>query len=186
MIKEKDLMNSKTLESILKKLKIYTWDIILIGDGSGMKWNDEAGWASVSIERSTGERLLWTGAMNRGSVNFAEIMAYLQPLSWFLAREQAKRDKGIKIKIFNIHILTDSNYCQIKGNSNQRVGIKNAALWSTFDIFKRNGLLLFWHWIPRATYNLNILCDKISREARLLIKDYNDLINKEIINSTNP
>src|SRR4051812_31047554 len=65
-----------TLAGLLARLGIGSWDFVIVGDGSGSGYHSEAGWAAVSVERATGERLVWDGAVNRGTVNFAEVMAY--------------------------------------------------------------------------------------------------------------
>lgn len=143
-----------------------------MGDGSGSTWERAIGWTSVSVERKTGERQIWHGGANRGTVNFAEIMAYLQPLGWFAAREEERRKSG-GTRLYRVHIVTDSEYCKNMGNSRNRLGIKNAALWAAFDVFRRQGFILQWHWIPRQSCALNRHCDTISRLARLLVEKYN-------------
>lgn len=84
---------SETLEALLERLGIDNYDLLLVGDGSGSGWKLECGWGCVSIERSTLERRAWYGAMSAGTVNFAEMMAYLQPLCWYVSRdaEQSSR-----------------------------------------------------------------------------------------------
>lgn len=165
----------ETLNDVLERLEIpEDYDYLIFGDGSGLQWKDSVGWASVSIERLTDERRVWVGSMNHGTVNVAEIMAYLQPLSYFLSTEQTKRDNGEKIKTYKVHIITDSDYCRFMGNSFKgKSKVKNPALWSAFEIFKRYGFVLFWHWIPRASCDLNIYCDDLSRMARTHSKGYN-------------
>ena len=167
--------HKESLEALLKRLGIAdNWDILVIGDGSGSNWNREAGWSAVSIERITGERQVWYGAMNRGTVNFAEIMAYLQPLGWLSAREEEKRSSGkTRTRAYRVHIITDSDYCRQMGSSGKRGQVKNAALWAAFDVFRRQGFVLFWHWIPRASCGLNEYSDSLSKLARLLVKKYN-------------
>ncbi len=159
----------------MKRLKIKNWDFLIVGDGSGSNWNREAGWASVSIEKLTMERMVWEGAVNRGTVNLAEIMAYLQPLEWLATREVEKRKEGGSTRALNVHIVTDSDYCRRTGNSSSRTMEKNAGLWTTFDAFRRHGFVLYWHWIPREDCDLNRFCDKLSKMERLMQKKYNPL-----------
>jgi len=125
----------------------------------------------VSITKDTMERRVWFGAMNCGTVNFAEMMAYLQPLNWYAAAEVDRRRKRGKVRFRNVHIVTDSKYCRDMGNSKDLTPKKNGALWRIFDDFQRNGLLLHWHWRPRASVGLNVYADKLSKEARLVIKN---------------
>lgn len=163
----------ETLEELLLRLQIQPsdWDLLIIGDGSGSNWNYQSGWASVSVEKETLERRIWFGAMNCGTVNFAEMMAYLQPLNWYVAAEISRRRKRRKVRFRNVHIITDSKYCKDLGVKQALTPKKNGALWRIFDDFQRHGLLLHWHWIPRATVDLNVYVDKLSKEARLTIKN---------------
>lgn len=168
-------VEKESLEELLERLGIKEWDFVIIGDGSGSNWNHECGWASVSIERITMERLVWNGCMNRGTVNVAEIMAYVQPLNWIAAREEDRRKKKkTRRSAYNIHIITDSQYCRDTGGSCDRLSLaKNGVLWAALDIFRRQGFVLHWHWIERETAALNKYADRASKLARTLIKKYN-------------
>src|SRR5207344_186670 len=106
-----DKASAETLEALLVRLGIEEdeWDFLIVGDGSGSGYDRAAGWASVSIERQTKERRVWWGAVNAGTVNFAEAMAYLQPLNWLACREDDKRRNGRR-KLWRVHIVTDSMY----------------------------------------------------------------------------
>lgn len=158
-------LQDETLERLLKRLGISKWDFVIVGDGSGSGWTREAGWASVSIERETGERQIWSGCVNRGTVNFAEAMAYMQPLTWLAARE-AERRKSARTRAWQVHIITDSEYCQTAGTNGCRSSASNSALWAAFSAFNMAGLILQWHWVPRDSCELNRLCDAVSKVAR--------------------
>lgn len=181
------------LENILNRLKIPTnWDFIVFGDGSGQSWQKDcgAGWGSISIEKSRipggmPERHVWTGQMNRGTVNIAEIMAYLQPLNWLAAREEDKRQNGGTFKAFNIHLITDSQYCRDTGESDKQIRNRNEGLWAVFDAFKRRGFVLNWHWIRRETVGLNWYADMLSKLARRSGQKYNLLQTVEEHTKTN-
>jgi len=171
---KKNLKKDKeTLEDLLTRLKIQPneWDLLIIGDGSGSNWTRESGWASISIHRTTLERHVWFGSMNRGTVNFAEMMAYLQPLNWYVSTELTKRKKSGNVRFKNVHIITDSEYCKEQGNKKSSSPLKNSVLWQMFDGFQRYGILLHWHWIPRNTVDLNVYADKISKAARKSIAE---------------
>ncbi len=150
-----------------------------MGDGSGSNWTRESGWCSVSIERATHERRLWYGCMNSGTVNFAEMMAYLQPLNWYASVELNRRHKRGGVKFRNVHIITDSKYCNDQGSKKDMFPKKNAGLWKIFNDFQRHGILLHWHWIPRDTVELNAFADKISKEARKTVAKLRDRLEGE-------
>jgi ribonuclease HI len=167
------------VDFLLKHFKIKSWDVLLIGDGSGSTWNRGAGWASVSIEHENMEVRTWAGGVNYGTVNFAEIMAYLQPLTYFQGRNKTLqgRNKTLQealaytLRPYTIHIVTDSEYVQKMGDSKRRGAIKNGTLWSCFDIMARQGFLLRWHWMRRDTSAFNTYCDTLSRFYRKLVEN---------------
>ena len=174
--KAKDTLGSddqETLHELLSRLKISEWDFLVVGDGSGSNWDYPAGWAAVSIENTTYARQPWWGAVNRGTVNFAEIMAYMQFLNWLGAREDTRRVAGKRRRVLHVHVITDSQYCQTTGSLSSKGHLKkNGVLWAAFDIFARQGILLHWHWLPRESTELNKYADKLSKLARELTKRF--------------
>jgi ribonuclease HI len=169
-----DQIEQETLEELLKRLGIDKWDILIVGDGSGSTWTREAGWAAVTIDRKTMSRRVTTGALNVGTVNIAEIMAYVQALECLVAEHEERRRDG-EMKLYRVHILTDSDYCRQLGNRPNRVIKKNASLWSIFDVFALHGYRLHWHHIKRGTCALNLYCDELSKLARKNAKEYNPI-----------
>lgn len=165
------IKGEETLKELLTRIGVKSkdWDILIVGDGSGSSWDRQAGWASVSIEKENNVRTVWTGAINYGTVNMAELMAYLQPLEWFASREIERRKKDNRyLRTLNVHILTDSQYCQTVGETKGRIANKNAGFWGLFNAFSRQGFILHWHWMRRSDCDLNKFCDKLSRKARIL------------------
>jgi ribonuclease HI len=165
---------NESLENLLERFKITNWDFLIVGDGSGSDSNNSAGWASISIERETGQRLVRYGSVSHGTVNFAEAMAYLQPLTWIANREADRRSKSkLRRRLMNIHILTDSQYCQETGDGKKHEVNKNAGLWACIDGFVRQGFAIHWHKIGRETIELNRFADRLSKMARRHQKGYN-------------
>jgi ribonuclease HI len=164
------------LSDILANLGVGpdVWDYVLIGDGSGSTWARGIGWGSILISRETGDRFLWHGAANLGTVNVAEIMAYVQPLLWLAATEDAYRKAGGPTRALRVFILTDSEYCRDRGNAKFR-GPTHAILWSMIDAVKAHGIRLKWHWVKRESIALNCLVDQVSRLARQHFETYNAL-----------
>lgn len=180
------------LSYVCERLGIKSWDFIVFGDGSGQGWQTQcgAGWGSISIEKTRvpgapHERQFWTGAMNKGTVNIAEMMAHLQPLEWLAAREEDKRQNGGAFKSFNIHLITDSQYCRDTGESDKAVRQRNAGLWAIFDAFKRRGFVITWHWVRRESIGLNWYTDMLSKLARRSGQKYNLLQTVEEHTCTN-
>jgi hypothetical protein len=163
----------ETFEQMLARLKITKWDLILVGDGSGSQRDKECGWAVTAIKRNSRKRLVFYGAMNMGSVNFAEMMAYLQPLTWYMNEVKAARSKDGRARRSDrhIHIITDSAYCQRRGDDRDTSMYVNKVLWGVFELINRQGFKLEWHWEKRETVALNMYADRLSKAARILIRD---------------
>ncbi len=164
-----EFRSKETLEELLARLKIDDWDYLLVGDGSGCEWEGVSGWGCISIARASGERRVWMGCVNRGSVNLAELQAYLTPLDWIVhSEEKAREEKGTRRRIVRVHIVTDSDYCRHHGSSKKSV-VKNAGAWTALAGMKRQGVITTWHHVKRETVELNILADALSKHARLLM-----------------
>lgn len=164
------------VEKILQRLNVAQWDIVLVGDGSGSSWGKGIGWACVSFEHLTKKRRVWFGGANDGTVNMSEIMAYLQPLTYFSAQEAEKRKERGTTRAYNVHIVTDSQYCRDTGKLRSALVAKNAGLWACFNVFARHGFVLHWHWMKRESTGLNVLCDSLSRAGRLALKAQADTV----------
>ena len=160
------------LADFLKEQNVKNYDYAIFGDGSGSTFDRGAGWASVSIEKATQERRVWNGGVNRGTVNFAEIMAYVQPLTYLQSVEEKRRALLGRRAVY-VHIFTDSEYCRNMGMAVKRTVHKNAVLWAIFDVLQRDGFMLRWHWIRRESVALNCYCDRLSRLSRILHERYN-------------
>lgn len=166
---------SETLDELLARLGIADddWDWLLFGDGSGSNYRRGSAWATVSIERVTMDRQVWVGAMNRGTVNMAEMLAYLQPLTWIVNQEHERVEQGQPRRAVRVHIVTDSDYCRQKGETPGDLVAKNAGLWAAFGSLRRDGVVLTWHHINREDAALNSFCDRLSKIARRLVESYN-------------
>lgn len=169
-------ISNEILPDLLERMEIKTWDLLLVGDGSGSSWGKECGWGCVSIEHETMSRRVWHGAMNDGTINFAEIMAYLQPLTWYVSRELHRRKKGQKVKLQQVHILTDSSYAA-HSPDRDLASSANSLIWQVFKQFAAQGIIVHWHWIRRETVDLNLFADQLSKNARLNLKG-KDLIKE--------
>ena len=159
----------ETFEALLQRLGIEEWDLVLIGDGSGSNWKCECGWACVTFEASTLERRVFYGAMNMGTVNVGEMMAYLQPLTWYLSKNQDdKLNKLSRSRV--IHIITDSEYVKTRGQNGNVGSKRNHIMWSVLELIKRQGYVMHWHHVPRDSVAANQYADLLCKSARHLIK----------------
>lgn len=165
---------AESLDELLARLGIGAdWDWLLFGDGSGSNYGRACGWATVSVERVTMDRQVWSGAMNRGTVNLAEMLAYVQPLTWIVGREKERVKAGCGRRAVRVHVVTDSQYCATQGEVADGLMEANAGLWAAVAALRREGVVITWHHIKREDAALNSFCDKLSKVARELIESYN-------------
>lgn len=155
----------------MDRLGIEEYDLILIGDGSGSKWGLPIGWAVTAIAKTSMERKVFYGAMNDGTVNIAEAMAYMQPLLWYSTRVRAERKQSRTAREHIVHVITDSEYVREAGNRGHVDFSTNQPIWAVYELLKRQGIQIKWHWQRRDEVALNAYADLLSKRARGLIKD---------------
>ena len=143
------------------------WDILLVGDGSGCGRGSACGFACLSVDRASGKTLTWFGGFNRGSVNAAELTAYLQALNHYANLNELGQ-------VARVTIVTDSQY--VKNGGQQLAQAKsfdsNAGLWAAVRTFARFGLVVKWQWHARDQVGLNTVADALSKLARRVAEQY--------------
>ena len=171
------------LGSLLKELDIKAWDVLLIGDGSGSGWDIGVGWSCIVIDRYTKTRKLVHGGGSTGTVNIAELMAYVHAMLWYSTHIGKELRKQYPRKTLNVHVITDS---RVIVNQGERVaernmdGIANRALWASISDIARQGYTFHWHWIERLTNELNWAADQMAGSARKAVK--NCMLTEDIPN----
>ncbi len=161
----KTIQPGRTLTELLQEFGLgdQDWDYVLIGDGSGFARNKESAYATFLIERETGRVEPCYGAFSHASINAAELLAYLVPLSWlngyYRERKQAQGS------LWRVHIFTDSEFTANVGNDRISSG-PLAEYWAMVNIIRRRGLTLHWHWIPRDTYAWSQMADFLAGQVR--------------------
>lgn len=158
-----------TLEDLLVHLRIAHWDALLVGDGSGSNRSIGCGWACVIIDQlCPRERDIVWAAWSRGTVNIAELSAYVQGLYEY---GQRIGEAGSADRQRHVHVLSDSQLIVNGGNGAANVRALD-FLWAAVEQLKRrHKLRVTWHHLPRETTALNFLVDRVSREARLCLDD---------------
>jgi len=179
---KKPISGLSTVSALLTHLKITDWDALIVGDGSGQGWKMGAGWAAVLIDKYSGARKLFYGAMNTGTVTLGELFPYLHALSWYTGRDGPGRHRWRELKSVSqqmqIHIVTDSQIVATAGNrpASRR---SHQELWAAFDEYRKRGYAMTFHHVSRDRADLNILVDEVSRQARLDVADtYNRAVDK--------
>lgn len=164
---------SSSLYTLLKDLDIKAWDVLLIGDGSGSGWDIGVGWSCVVIDRHTKTRKIIHGGGSTGTVNIAELMAYVHAMLWYSSHIGKNLRKQYPRKILDVHIITDS---RVVANQGEKVGernmegLANRALWASISDIARQGYTFHWHWIERLTNELNWAADQMAGAARKAVR----------------
>lgn len=159
------------LQTVLNNLgvKETSWDVVIVGDGSGSNWQNGCGWAAVLVDRETKNRRIFYGAMSCGSVNLSELMPYLQCLMWY----EAVRKTWLKTKgkgLTRVHIITDSKLTADQGN-NIVDRNANTEIWAAIEDIEQRGYHITWHWMERSSTGLNALTDCVSKSSRIALSN---------------
>ena len=164
---EKQLARIKTIPQLLRLFQIPSTNYVLVGDGSATgNWKYTAGWACVAINVVNGHRHEIYGGANMGTNILAEMMAYVYALHW-LARKK-------KQSVMYIDVFTDCAYVvEAAGNPGKRKAYRE--LWHMVDAYKRRGMIVRWHWIPRDTLDLNQLSHTTANLARVAMQGLGEI-----------
>ncbi len=146
---------AQSLEDLLKHLGVEpdAWEYVIVGDGSGTTLNNPCGSSSVMIERATMQRTEFGCTLTHGTNIMAELFAYVVPLLALSHTKLKRTPYGVRI-----HVVTDCQHLQMAWE-HKHSRKKNQPLWELLESFKRRGIHLTFHWIPRATWDLNKYCD---------------------------
>lgn len=170
------------VSEIVKALGVAAdqWDVVLVGDGSGVSWDIGCGWATVLIDHYEGYRKLFVGAIDPGNVHLAELMAYFHAMMWYSRDTGLKRlnrlrgggSTGQPIRPdarVNVHVITDNETVAKQGQLKYSRKA-NAEIWTALDFLCRPGFKMFWHWVRRDTIGLNKLVDALAGRARKAVE----------------
>jgi hypothetical protein len=156
------------IERIARGLGVNDFDVIVAGDGSGSLHTNPCGWASVLVDRRRldGGYRAFYGAVDAGSISFAEILPYAHALDWYQSNVP---DRPAMPRVI---VITDSEYVAKTGEAiitgRPMESVKHhSALWSAFLEFARLGMRIQFLHSKRATSALNIFADDVSRRSRI-------------------
>ena len=153
----------RTFPDLLRLFRIRECDYVLIGDGSCTgNWNYQAGWACVAINVQNNERQEVYGGANMGTNILSEMMAYIYAFHWLSRKKESST--------MYVDVFTDCEYVvQAAENSHRRKAYRE--VWHMVDAYKRSGMIIRWHWIPRDTLDLNQLSHNLANLARVAMKE---------------
>ena len=156
----------QTLEDLLESVNTPPWDLILIGDGSGVGWDKSSGWAVCMIDRLGGYRKFFHGFVSAGTVNWAEAVCFTHPLRYdFFQVNKGKLKSERKVLIFS-----DSQVTVHTGNGLYPKDA-NGDVWAQIEFFRSKGYKLTYHFTNRSTFALHTLVDQISKANAWEIDD---------------
>jgi ribonuclease HI len=142
------------------------WNLLLFGDGSGLKWEIGGGFAVFLIDKARGLREHVVGAISKSTVNRMELSAYVHGLAYHY-------HDVLKGKIteppYNVWIFSDSEFTVKTGQGKNRIKA-NADLWSVINWFETRGYRLNWRWNERNSTPLGTMADWLAGNARRAVK----------------
>ena len=164
------------ISQLIQRLGNPRWDLLIVGDGSGSGWDKACGWAATLIDNTRHARRFFYGAMDCGSVNFAESMPYIQALTWY--DQHHGKETLRELGFLNVHILTDSQVIATWGTQAMQLESelprKQLAIWSAMRELRRVGYHCTFHWAPRLTTGLNWAADIMAGISRVEIERAGD------------
>lgn len=146
---------------LLDALHITSPQVVLIGDGSGSLWSRPCGWSVIALDFINKIFEVYMGSSSHGSVNYAELYPYIHALT-------ALTDLWCKREILppkHIDICSDSEVT-VRCGSGIYGRTAHGGLWASIEYFGKIHQIT-WNHIPRNTYQLHILADKLSKHARM-------------------
>lgn len=159
-----------TLQKLIQSIHVPVdnWDLILIGDGSGSKWNNPGGWACAMIVRArrTGDVHYLTpfvGAVSRGPINWLEAMPYWHALRhhfYDMGGKELCAAGGVEV-----HIVSDSEWV-VKSMSGRWNTKTHGDMLALFNYFRHQGYRIWWHHYHRDVVKMNSIVDRLAVNAR--------------------
>lgn len=142
------------------------YDIILVGDGSGI--NKEGSWAVALIDKIQGEARLLSGFCSLTTINVMELMGYIHALNYLEKTDHIHARIAENLKP-SVVILTDSSVTANCGNGEHQPKA-NLAFWKCIEYFKTIFTIVFIN-IKRSSIPLNKFSDKVAGEMRRASSD---------------
>ena len=154
------------LDALAGALNLSTFDLLLIGDGSGTIYTQPGAWACAAFDRRTGKVRLHAGALSGSTNNLAELAPYVQAL-WHHHQEHGQ-DPTTPVRV---SIVSDSELT-VRCGQGRYARRANACLWAAINWFERNGYLLAWQHVPRNSNVWSSQCDRVAGLARIAFSEF--------------
>jgi ribonuclease HI len=149
-----------SMDVLANHLNLPDHDLLLVGDGSGTRYELPVGWACIAHDLRKSRVTAHVGALSCGTSNFAELFPYVQAL-WYHQQDHMR----LPVLPVDVAILSDSELTVKCGNRKNRRNA-NLCLWDAIDRFDKDGYRLHWRHVPRNSNPWNAWADMIAGPAR--------------------
>ena len=143
---------------ISNELSLASYDLLLIGDGSGTLFNKPCGWCCFLYDFVKDTLTQIAGGATIGTNNYSELVPYINALWYDLYQ-------GPKTFPRNVEIVSDSELTVRAGNREYSRSYAE-ILWASIDKAEALGYNLHWNHIHRNTNEISTECDRIAKELR--------------------
>lgn len=158
-------MSPTELQKIAKEVGVGEFDLLLIGDGSGMTYDSPGGYFSWVYNKKTGEVSRVCGANSNSSNNFCELFPYIHALIVYDNSSEHSRFFSPRKQKLRVAVVSDSELT-VKCAKKEYGRKANLPLWAAIDWFEENGFELKWFHTRRNTNPASSHADKIAGECR--------------------
>jgi hypothetical protein len=145
-----------------------SWDVLILGDGSGSYWGRPGGWASVILDRSLGGYKVLCGAINDTTINICELMPTLYSLHWYHCGPGRKLQHA-RAEPVRVSIVSDCRIICDQGN-HLAARDRNEPLWLAIDRYQSLNYDLAFRYVDRELLFGNRVCDRLSKTMRKLVE----------------
>ena len=150
---------------VAQKILPGQWDLLLFGDGSGLKWETGGGFACFLMDGRTLRRDLIIGGQTRTTVSRMELGVYTEAIAYHFYR---LLDRVVTNAPYRVWIFSDSELTVKCGNKEYHRKT-NVDLWQSFDIWEERGYLFRFRWVPRNSTPFHELADRLAGKARVAL-----------------
>jgi ribonuclease HI len=147
------------IHNLINELSLPSFDILLIGDGSGTVVDTPCGYACFGYEFTSKEVNIFYGGTSNGTNNFAELIPYINAL-WYYNYKNNEPS--------NVLIVSDSELTVRHGNR-QYSRNSNKILWASLNYLESIGYNIVYKHVARNSNPVNKECDRIAGEIRKML-----------------
>lgn len=146
------------VKKLVNELSLASYDILLIGDGSGTVFDDASGWSCFIYDFVKDSLTNIAGGATIGTNNHAELVPYINAL-WYDFYQ------GPKTFPRYVEIISDSELT-VRAGKREYSRSYAEILWASIDKAEALGYKINWNHIRRNTNDISTKCDEIAKQLR--------------------